>query len=233
MDTTSTALGRYFGVIVRGQTYLNLVYLALAFPLGLFYFVFLVTGLSVGFPLIILWVGLVILAGVFTLWLAFIAFERWLAMTLLRVSIPPMIQRDLTGKTLWQKFTAVLGSPVTWKGLLYLLARFPLGILSFVLLVTFGTLSVVLIGAPFYYDVFAPQVILNLRGTAWVIDTLPEALALSAFGILLVLPISLHLCNGLAMLSGQFARVMLGDFSTPAAVPAAAPIPPVAPVAPI
>ena len=44
MDTTSTALGRYFGVIVRGQTYLNLVYLALAFPLGLFYFVFLVTG---------------------------------------------------------------------------------------------------------------------------------------------------------------------------------------------
>ncbi len=50
-----------FGVYFRPQTYLNLLYLLLAFPLGLAYFVFLVTGLSLGFGLIITLAGIPIL----------------------------------------------------------------------------------------------------------------------------------------------------------------------------
>ena len=38
----------FVGVIANPQSYLNIVYLLLAFPLGTFYFVFLVTGLSLG-----------------------------------------------------------------------------------------------------------------------------------------------------------------------------------------
>ena len=37
-------LGTVSGVFVRPQTYLNLVYLYLAFPLGIAYFVFIVVG---------------------------------------------------------------------------------------------------------------------------------------------------------------------------------------------
>ena len=44
-----------FSVVVRPQTYLNIFYLLLSFPLGIAYFVFLVTGLSVGFGLLIIW----------------------------------------------------------------------------------------------------------------------------------------------------------------------------------
>ena len=43
--SVSKKLG-FFGVIVDPQSYLNIVYLLVAFPLGTFYFVFLITGLS-------------------------------------------------------------------------------------------------------------------------------------------------------------------------------------------
>src|SRR5512133_2745838 len=99
-------LNDFFNVALRGQTYLNMLYLLLSFPLGLFYFIFLVVGLSLGFPLMIIWVGLFILLGVFAAWYALIAFERWIGITLLRVEIPPMVAQDLSGKSMWQKFVA-------------------------------------------------------------------------------------------------------------------------------
>jgi len=44
----------FFGVVADPQSYLNIFYLLLAFPLGIAYFVFLVTGISVGTGLIII-----------------------------------------------------------------------------------------------------------------------------------------------------------------------------------
>ena len=55
---------RFFTAPVEVRTYTNLFYLALAFPLGLFYFIFLLTGLALGFGLTIIWIGLPILAVV-------------------------------------------------------------------------------------------------------------------------------------------------------------------------
>jgi len=224
MESVQSALVKFFGVVIRGQTYLNALYLLLAFPLGLFYFIFLVTGLSLGFATIIVWVGLLILALVFGAWYAFIAFERQMAISMLREEIPPMTRQDLTGKSLWQKFTATLTNSVTWKGLLYLLVKFPLGILSFVVLVTLLSVSASFIGLPFYYQYIHPSVDLTMNGVyyfnpVWLVDTLPEALLGSLVGILILL-VSLHIFNGLAWVSGKFARVMLGNFSTAPAQPA-------------
>jgi hypothetical protein len=58
--SVSKKLG-FFGVIVDPQSYLNIVYLLVAFPLGTFYFVFLITGLSFGFGLFITLFGIPIL----------------------------------------------------------------------------------------------------------------------------------------------------------------------------
>lgn len=225
MEVFPAFLRKFFAVITQGSTYKKLAYLLLAFPLGLFYFIFLVTGLSLGLPLIILWIGVVILVGVFAAWYAMAAFERSLAINLLDVDIPPMMRRDLRGQSLWKKFTAALRSSVTWKGLVYLFARFPLGILSFVVVVTCLAVSVTLIAAPTYYTTFHPQIDLRMEGVnmfnpVWIIDTLPEALLATVAGVILLFA-SLHLFNGLAWLSGRFARVMLGDFSTAPAAPAA------------
>lgn len=89
MNDLGNSFANFFGVAVRGQTYLNALYLLMSFPLGIFYFVFLVTGLALGFPLIIIWIGLLILAAVFAAWYGLLAFERHLAIRqLLRRSHP-------------------------------------------------------------------------------------------------------------------------------------------------
>ena len=234
MELILNALGKFFGVVLRGQTYLNLLYLLLAFPLGIFYFVFLVTGISLGIALVIVWVGLLILVGVFASWYAFTAFERGMAIGMLREDILPMSQQDLTGKTLWQKFTATVANPVTWKGLAFLLAKFPLGILSFVALVTLLSVSVAFLTMPFYYSYVNPEITLWGDSTLYpmlLVDTLGEAMLGSLIGVVLTL-VSLHILNGLTWVSGKFAKVMLGNYA-PAPVTPAAPVAPVEPLVPI
>lgn len=75
----------FVGVPLRPQTYLNLLYLGLAFPLGIAYFVFVVLGLSLGVSLAIFVVGIPILLLVVLAALGIAAFERWLADRLLAV----------------------------------------------------------------------------------------------------------------------------------------------------
>ncbi len=218
------ALKQFFGVVARPQTYLNFVYLLLSFPLGLIYFVVLVTGLSLGLGTIILWIGVALLAGMFAAWYALIAFERKTAIWLLREDIPPMQPRNLDGLSIWQKFVVSFGNPVTWKGLAYLLLKLPVGIISFTVLVTLVTLSAGLIATPFYYGWSFPTMDLTIGGnnyaTIWIIDTLGEALLVSLAGVLIAIA-SLHVFNGLAWLSAKFARVMLGNFSQSPAAPVA------------
>ena len=55
------------GVLTNSQTYKNLAYLLLSFPLGVFYFVFLITGISLGVSLAIIWIGIPIFIGVLML----------------------------------------------------------------------------------------------------------------------------------------------------------------------
>ena len=83
-----TPLGRFFGVVTRPRTWLSLLFHILAFPLGLFYFVFLVTGLSVGLGLVVIWVGIPILLVVAGAWWLFGAFERIQARVLLGADRP-------------------------------------------------------------------------------------------------------------------------------------------------
>ncbi len=212
---------KFFTVALRTQTYSNLLYLLLSFPLGIFYFVFLVTGISLGIGTIIIWVGLLILGLVIAGWLALGAFERQMAVGMLGEKIDPFLRIDLTGKTLWQKFTSMLGSPVTWKSLVYLLLKFPLGILNFVVLVTALSVSLAFAAMPLYYRWFTPEI--NINGVqgwgVWFVDTPVEAAVFCLIGLLLLF-VSLHVLNGLAWANGAFARLMLGD-TAPAAIPAA------------
>ncbi len=218
------ALKNFFAVVGRAQTYLNFIYLLLSFPLGLFYFVFLVTGISLGLGMIILWIGVILLVGMFAAWYGLAAFERLTAIWLLREQIPAMQPYDQTGLSIWQRFVAALKNPVTWKGLAYLLLKLPIGVICFTVLVTLVSLSGALIAAPFYYTLNFPVFDLTLNGasytTFWVIDTLAEALILSALGVLIAI-ISMHIFNGMAWLSARFARVMLGNFSPHPTAPAA------------
>ncbi len=86
--TTSRNPG-FFGAIVQPQSYVNILYLLLGLPLGTAYFVILVTGISLGFGLVVIWVGVPILLLVFAVSWALCQFERTLAIGLLKADIPP------------------------------------------------------------------------------------------------------------------------------------------------
>jgi hypothetical protein len=215
MSQPGILLKNFFTVFLKGQTYLNMLYLLLSFPLGIIYFVILITGFAVGIPLIIIWVGLLVLLGLFALWIGFVVFERKMAIWLLKVDILPISIPDGTGKTLWQKFKTRAGNPVTWKGLVFLMAKFPIGVLCFTVLVSLLSISLSLFTVPIYYRLFQPVIDLTwntMPVNLNVIDTLPEALICSLIGFFLLL-ISFHIFNGMAILSGKFAKVMLGNFS--------------------
>ncbi len=209
MSTFKHFFNSLFGVIIRGQSYLNILYLLLAFPLGIFYFVFLITGFSLGLALLIIWIGLLILPLMFAGSWLLAMFERQLAIWLLNEKIPPMAQPLPPEKGTLDRIKAHLSNPVTWKSLVYLFARFPLGIFSFVVVVFCISLTGAFLTAPLTFSFFPLQV--EFWGNlVWRVDTLGSALIAFLIGLVFGLA-SLHVMNALAWVYGKFALLMLGD----------------------
>ena len=90
MDNPRQTAFRFFRVMGCGQTYLNMLNLLAAFPLGVFYFAFLASGLSAGISLLIIWVGIPILLLVGAGWRALASFERLMPILLVKEGIPAM-----------------------------------------------------------------------------------------------------------------------------------------------
>jgi hypothetical protein len=204
MDNSPNTLKKLFSVFAKPQTYLNLVYLFLTFPLGLTYFIILVTGLSLGFGLIIIWVGLLILAAVFAISWACVHFERILAVHFLSIEIPQPVSISVPGEPIFQQFKRYFGNPVTWKGVAYLFLKFPLGVATFAISVALLSLSFALLMAPFFYPFW------NFNFFYTRINSLPVALVAMTLGVFMT-PLSLHLLNLLAELWAKVTMALLGS----------------------
>lgn len=198
-----SALEAIFGVILRPQSYARAFYSLIAFPLGTVYFVFLVVGLSLGLGLVLLWVGFLILAFVLIVSWGLAAFERQQAILLLDAEVPPMRDRNRTYEGFSQHLKAFISNPVTWKAPVFLLLKFPLGIFSFVVMLTSFCLGFAFLLAPVYYTWSPPDLGL------WSVDTLPEALLCSLIGAAELL-VALHLANALGWVWKQLAVLLLG-----------------------
>ena len=200
----------YISVMQSPQTYRNVLYLLLSFPLGICYFVFLVTGITLGIGTLIIWIGVPILLFTIDVWWRLALFERRMAIHWLGIDIRPLTYPSSTRMTLWKSAQAQLTNKMTWKTLAYLLVKFPLGIISFVVTITLFalTLSITILGvmlglltAPFI------QLYMLLWGHADFNIQRYLQFAFLGFGVTLI---TLHVLNGLAFVSGQFAHVMLG-----------------------
>lgn len=204
-DDPRSLLERFFRAPFEARTYGNLLYLALAFPLGLAYFVFLAVGLSLGLGLTIVWVGLPILAFVLLGSWGLAALERQMAIHLLGAEVPPRTAPvPAAERTVLQQARDFLTNPVTWKGLGYLAVKFPLGVATFVVLVTSLALSGGLLASPLLYDFGQIQIGL------WRVDTLPEALGAALLGLVFGL-VSLNLLNAVALAWRKLASALLGS----------------------
>jgi hypothetical protein len=216
-DVTFTdALARFFGAPFRLGTYKNLLYLMLAFPLGLLYFIFLTVGLPLGLGLTLIWIGIPILALVFAGSWGLASLERQLAIHALGADVPPMAPPPAAGtQTVWQRLSAFFSNPVTWKSMAFLLLKLPLGLLSFVALVALVTTSVALLLAPVVWQ-FATY---EIDGLIWPVDSLAGAWICASFGMALLF-LSLNLLNGLALVWRWMATFLLGSERFVPAAPA-------------
>ncbi len=214
-----------FGVVRQGQTYRNLLYLFLTFPLGIAYFTLLVTLIATSVSLLVIGVGILLLALTMVIWWGLAEGERHITMALLGVKIIAPPAPAPAGATLFARLRAYLTYEPTWRRLIFLFARFPLGILYFVLMIVSLTLGLALALEPLAYLLTAwimhiggftgagmtstiwGQFIVDDGTVRWndVLLLLPSV----PVGIAILIG-SFHGLNGLAWLDGRFATYMLG-----------------------
>jgi hypothetical protein len=200
----------FWGILTRLETWLGIVYLLISFPLGVFYFSLFLTWLLLGIGLTFLVVGIPILGLMFAAARALAGAERQLANWLLESHIPAPAPGAVSLLHPWKAFKALLGDPATWKGFAFLVLKFPLGILSFVLCIVLVSASIALIFTPLIYR---HESMVFFHST---IDT-PAAAAFCFLGGLLLGCVSLYVSAGLAAGWRALAQALLGPARTVAA----------------
>jgi len=206
--STGYSIAEVLGVVAEPQTYKNLLYLGLAFPLGMVYYVVLMAGFALGIGLSVLVVGLGILLGT-VIGLRYIAsVERRLANALLGTAIATPDDVETAGEGVVETAKAYLRASSTWRGLGFVVLKFWLGILSFVLLVTFLGTAVELLLLPLF-----PGGALNIQVANWevaksVTTTSQRVIAVPGGAVLAVL--GLHLLNAFARANASIASSLLG-----------------------
>jgi hypothetical protein len=203
----------------------SFIFLLLAFPFGLLYFLLTIIGLSFGISTFIIWLGLPILFGTLLLIRGMAAMERNMVSNLLNIPLPsPTRQTDGPKQKFWQQFGNVLRDPVTWTSLIYMIIKLPLGIISFTLTLTLSILSLALTAMPVVYliNLFVNSILLKngIDSSSTIfpnfieIHTYFDPLMFARTFIfvpvgLLVWWITWFLLSKLAYISGELARAML------------------------
>ena len=194
--------------VAHPQTFRNVLYLLLSFPLGLLYFVILIVGLSAGVATAIIWIGAFILVGVFLAVRGLTGLERKLASSLLQTTIPCRSVRDpmrlQQDKSVFGRARDLMISRESWAGIGYLLMKFPMGIISFVLTLTLIPVSFALAASPIVSVFVSPSLDLG----SWRVDTPYEAVPFSIVGMVLMF-FSLHILNAVAWVHAAWAKLCL------------------------
>lgn len=195
---------RLFSVYSKKETYKNFLYLFLAFPFGILYFIFMVGGISTGISLFILWVGIPILAGTLAMSWVFSVLERILANELLDARIAPSRVVLPAGANFWQKIKTYASSSFLWRGLAFLFLKFPVGIGVFIVWVTLLAVSLGFLATPFF--LLSPHI--HIENFWLQVASLPATLICLVLGVFL-LTVSLHIFNLLARPLRRLAIIFL------------------------
>ncbi|MFW3145589.1 MAG: sensor domain-containing protein [Thermoplasmatota archaeon] len=200
-------LAEIFGIYRDPRTYTGLLYLLLMFPIGIIYFTYLVTMISVSLSLIIFVFGIFIAA-------LFLVSNYGLAWVhgrftefMLGIRMPKK-QRKLRVKgTIWQRLKALFKDPRMYSSLLYMFLMFPLGIIYFTIFITFLALSISLVLLPI------PSLLGTITGLPMGLPVPVKArLVLIPLGFLLgfvMLTWTLHLSNIICHYHGKMTKALL------------------------
>jgi hypothetical protein len=198
----ASAIDRIFGVVLEKQTYKNIGYLLLSFPLGLLYFLIIIPGMSISFSLMILIVGFPLLLAILIISDRLLNFERFLLRAVLGYHLAKERPRLSPERRIFAHVGQRLAQGYTWRGLFYLILRFGMGLVSFAMVAALVPASLFLLAAPLMYQ-FGSMHIDDVKVT-----TFDQALICCSLGAVLVL-VSAHLFNAWTGLWKRVAGVLL------------------------
>jgi Putative sensor len=184
--------------LISSSGYRALTHHLLGLPLGIAYFSWLVTSLATGLGLLVTLIGIPVLTLVLATIRPLLGLERGLANSLLDARIAPA-RLSAWGEGLLGRSKAYWTDSASWRGIAYLLARFPVGLATFIVAVSAYATALFLIAAP----VVAPLDPIELG--FWEPDTVLDGLALLPLGLVLLLA-SAWISEAMAALSRAFAR---------------------------
>lgn len=199
-----------FGVLVDPQAYGALIYMLLSLATGIFYFTWVVTGISLSLGLAILIIGIPF-ALLFMYSVRVISWvEGRVVEALLGVRMPRRQPTQEEGGTVWQRIKRALADGRTWGSMVYMVLQLPLGIIYFTLAVTLGVTSGSVIAGAFYE--------LSTGRNVVRIDEYPQldALLNEPYGLVLLVVVgmigilfTLHLARVIGFIHGKIAEALL------------------------
>ena len=197
---------RFFGVFVDPHAYGSLLYMLISMATGIFYFTWVVSGLSLAAGLIILIIGLPFFV-LFLLSIRGIALvEGRIVEALLGVRMPRRPLFTNTQDGFWDRFKALVLDPRPWIAMVYMVLQLPLGILYFTVLVTmiaFGLAGIFVPVLQWGLDMPVMQFGTTEYFAPWWL--IPPMVMVGGLWLLL----TMHLAKLVGRLHGRFAKAML------------------------
>jgi hypothetical protein len=196
----------FFSVLGEQQTYLNLIYILFAFPLGTLYFSLTVTGVCLSLGLLIIVAGFFVFIGTLIMLQGF----RWLDIQLTRVFLGtaiPVSKEEKPQPGFTNFLNQLLGMGITWKILIfYLLIKFPMDTIIWSITIAFVAVTFDLLLAPVFYD----TIFYNDEFSDFLVRFFGDVYVLPVLGIIWGM-ISLHVIRGLAWVCREVNLAFLSD----------------------
>ncbi|QCO67307.1 hypothetical protein E5843_05050 [Luteimonas yindakuii] len=199
--------GRFFGVAADPRAYASLFYMVLALATGIFYFTWVVAGLSLSAGLAILIIGIPFVILFFGSVRILSLVEGRIVEVMLGERMPRRPLYNARGRSILQRIGDMFTDPRSWSTLLYMLLMLPLGIFYFTVAVAMGSLSLGLLVAPL---ALLPGFELNVwmfgfdlaQDTPWLLPVV------SLVGALLLF-VTLHMALAIGRVHGLLAKHLL------------------------
>ncbi|WP_369980630.1 sensor domain-containing protein [Xanthomonas bundabergensis] len=202
-------LGRFFGVAADPRAYGALFYMLLALVTGIFYFTWVVTGVSVSLGMLVLIIGVPLLVLFFGSVRLLSLLEGRIVEVLLGERMPRRPLYSPREQPWLRRIGQMFTDARTWTTMLYFVLMLPLGVCYFTVFVTLLATGLGLTAAPLGL-LFPDDIHVGLAfGDVSFADPGLWLLPLvSALGIVLLFA-TLHLARGIGKLHGMLAKHLL------------------------
>ena len=201
-------LGRFFGVVAEPRTYAALFYMVLALATGIFYFTWVVTGVSMSAGFAVLIIGVPFLILYFGSVRVLSLVEGRIVEVMLGERMPRRPVYASRDQPLLARIRDMFLDPRTWSTQLYFLMMLPLGIVYFTTAITGISVALALIATPFLGAFGYPDAI-TLDGVGISLQSSPWIWPVAAVVGVVLLFACLHLVRFIGKWHGQLAKQLL------------------------